>query len=71
MDGRWGAEDQKENVQKKLSDHVDVTEIRCILKIELTGYRIGLDARRRQRDGVKCDSRALGRHRMAEEGNLG
>lgn len=62
MDARWSAEDQKQNVQKKLSDHVEVTEIRCILKIELTGYRIGLDARRRQRDGVKGDSRALGRY---------
>ena len=39
---------------------MEVTEIRCILKIELTGYRIGLDARRRQRDGVKGDSCVLG-----------
>lgn len=27
---------------KNYRDHVEVTEIRCILKIELTGYRIGL-----------------------------
>jgi len=50
---------------------VEVTEIRCILKTDLTGYGIGLDARRRQRDGVKGDSCVLGRHRMAEEENLG
>lgn len=56
---------------EKLWDYVEVTEIRCILKIELTGYRIGLDARRRQRGGVKVDSCVLGRHWIAEEENLG